>query len=48
MKKQLLLLLIFSISLYVQGQYLQPIITQYFIDNKSEIWLLFLIAHSKR
>ena len=32
-------------SLYV---YLQPIITQYFIDNKSEIWLLFLIAHSKR
>ncbi|MEO4827808.1 hypothetical protein ABHZ00_21125, partial [Bacteroides uniformis] len=26
-------------------QYLQPIITQYFIDNKSEIWLLFLIAH---
>lgn len=31
-----------------QMQYLQPIITQYFIDNKSEIWLLFLIAHSKR
>lgn len=31
-----------------QWQYLQPIITQYFIDNKSEIWLLFLIAHSKR
>ena len=31
-----------------QSQYLQPIITQYFIDNKSEIWLLFLIAHSKR
>ena len=31
-----------------QGKYLQPIITQYFIDNKSEIWLLFLIAHSKR
>ena len=31
-----------------QLQYLQPIITQYFIDNKSEIWLLFLIAHSKR
>ena len=30
-----------------QDQYLQPIITQYFIDNKSEIWLLFLIAHSK-
>lgn len=33
---------------FVQYQYLQPIITQYFIDNKSEIWLLFLIAHSKR
>ena len=32
----------------VQCKYLQPIITQYFIDNKSEIWLLFLIAHSKR
>ena len=31
-----------------QCTYLQPIITQYFIDNKSEIWLLFLIAHSKR
>ena len=31
-----------------QYWYLQPIITQYFIDNKSEIWLLFLIAHSKR
>ena len=29
-------------------EYLQPIITQYFIDNKSEILLLFLIAHSKR
>jgi|GEM_PF-6804146 len=32
----------------IQNTYLQPIITQYFIDNKSEIWLLFLIAHSKR
>ena len=32
----------------LQQPYLQPIITQYFIDNKSEIWLLFLIAHSKR
>ena len=32
----------------IQPLYLQPIITQYFIDNKSEIWLLFLIAHSKR
>lgn len=36
------------LSIYKQCQYLQPIITQYFIDNKSEIWLLFLIAHSKR
>ena len=34
--------------IFLQLQYLQPIITQYFIDNKSEIWLLFLIAHSKR
>lgn len=33
---------------FIQHEYLQPIITQYFIDNKSEIWLLFLIAHSKR
>ena len=33
---------------FLQPTYLQPIITQYFIDNKSEIWLLFLIAHSKR
>lgn len=32
----------------IHNLYLQPIITQYFIDNKSEIWLLFLIAHSKR
>ena len=35
-------------SFKIQKTYLQPIITQYFIDNKSEIWLLFLIAHSKR
>ena len=42
---------LFGISIDVsaeQPEYLQPIITQYFIDNKSEIWLLFLIAHSKR
>lgn len=40
-----------SLNLYdinIHAEYLQPIITQYFIDNKSEIWLLFLIAHSKR
>ena len=35
-------------AIILQILYLQPIITQYFIDNKSEIWLLFLIAHSKR
>ena len=39
---------IFTFCRLMQVQYLQPIITQYFIDNKSEIWLLFLIAHSKR
>ena len=39
---------IFNDYAKVQRAYLQPIITQYFIDNKSEIWLLFLIAHSKR
>lgn len=38
----------FSYFFMIQLLYLQPIITQYFIDNKSEIWLLFLIAHSKR
>lgn len=37
-----------NISIVNHNEYLQPIITQYFIDNKSEIWLLFLIAHSKR
>ena len=37
-----------SLLRQIQYPYLQPIITQYFIDNKSEIWLLFLIAHSKR
>lgn len=37
-----------SDGILLQSWYLQPIITQYFIDNKSEIWLLFLIAHSKR
>lgn len=31
----------------VQVMYLQPIITQYFIGNKSEIWSLSLIVHSK-
>ena len=38
----------FKIRNNIHIAYLQPIITQYFIDNKSEIWLLFLIAHSKR
>ena len=32
---------------YVQLKYLQPIVTQYFIGNKSEIWSLSLIVHSK-
>lgn len=41
-------LFMFMSGLFFQTEYLQPIITQYFIDNKSEIWLLFLIAHSKR
>lgn len=40
--------LITQLYVMLQSLYLQPIITQYFIDNKSEIWLLFLIAHSKR
>ena len=31
----------------IQFSYLQPIITQYFIGNKSEIWSLSLIVHSK-
>lgn len=31
----------------IQELYLQPIITQYFIGNKSEIWSLSLIVHSK-
>ena len=42
------LLGIVMLARLVHPSYLQPIITQYFIDNKSEIWLLFLIAHSKR
>ena len=44
----MIFLLLTSDNVDLQRQYLQPIITQYFIDNKSEIWLLFLIAHSKR
>ena len=42
MKKKMIIIFLST------SMYLQPIITQYFIDNKSEIWLLFLIAHSKR
>ena len=42
------ILVVSHVGLTIQVSYLQPIITQYFIDNKSEIWLLFLIAHSKR
>ena len=44
----LILLIGILVVLKSHHPYLQPIITQYFIDNKSEIWLLFLIAHSKR
>ena len=35
------------LSSFLHNQYLQPIITQYFIGNKSEIWSLSLIVHSK-
>lgn len=28
-------------------KYLQPIINQYFVNNKSEIWLWSLMIHSK-
>lgn len=43
-----IVIIVLSVFSYNHILYLQPIITQYFIDNKSEIWLLFLIAHSKR
>ena len=33
--------------LQIYSMYLQPIIDQYFIGDKSEIWLLSLIVHSK-
>ena len=51
--KALLLIIVTLLGMVTEvrdlhAEYLQPIITQYFIDNKSEIWLLFLIAHSKR
>ena len=36
-----------TISSTREYKYLQPIITQYFIGNKSEIWSLSLIVHSK-
>ena len=32
---------------YVLIKYLQPIINQYFVNNKSEIWLWSLMIHSK-
>ena len=47
-RQSLIILLSTRTGERIQWTYLQPIITQYFIDNKSEIWLLFLIAHSKR
>lgn len=48
--KQLLLIFLATahIGATVQSQYLQPIINQYFIGNKSEIWSLSLMVHSKR
>lgn len=49
--QHLIVVILFRILILLSelhSAYLQPIITQYFIDNKSEIWLLFLIAHSKR
>ena len=35
------------ISIFLLNQYLQPIINQYFVNNKSEIWLWSLMIHSK-
>lgn len=39
-----------SLNLYdinILCRYLQPIINQYFVNNKSEIWLWSLMIHSK-
>lgn len=35
------------ISIFLHYSYLQPIINQYFVNNKSEIWLWSLMIHSK-
>ena len=37
----------FIVSSWLQSKYLQPVITQYFASNKSEIWSLPLRVHSK-
>ena len=36
-----------SVRFYILSKYLQLIIPQYFISNKSGIWSLSLIVHSK-
>ena len=38
---------LFSKFIFFQTKYLQLIIPQYFISNKSGIWSLSLIVHSK-
>ena len=38
MAKKLLFLFFTFFTLNIYAQYLQPIITQYFATNKSEIW----------
>ena len=46
-----MLVTLFGIVMLVsdeQFSYLQPVITQYFASNKSEIWSLPLRVHSKR
>lgn len=43
----LIILGISCLIVYVQQEYLQLIIPQYFISNKSGIWSLSLIVHSK-
>lgn len=49
-KKEIIMInnhLLIAIDEELHLRYLQPIITQYFIGNKSEIWSLSLIVHSK-
>lgn len=37
----------YTCEIYIYLEYLQLIIPQYFISNKSGIWSLSLIVHSK-